>query len=274
MNFDERIQVIWDEPNERLTEAPADAALIAEVEAALGVKLPADYLHLIKKQNGGYFCWFNHCEGADWDASELRGLRRVGNKNWEELKEYMAEEQIDTPREIDGLIPFAGDVHVSICFDYRGVADGAEPSIAFIDVESFDIDRTIAPNFRAYIEKLGHRSPYIEYAIETPEDGSEVMVEALESVFSVAFDDWSEDYDSDTYKACYPSFSAKEKGLPFSLIWLRRCKSKSGLHSCFQVPQATWFLNIGDGVPEKLIRKFVKAPGFDATLLYEPRHQE
>jgi hypothetical protein len=271
MNFAERLQVIWNEPNKHVTEAPADAGTIAEVEAALGIMFPEDYLTLIKLQNGGYFNWFNHCEGADWDASELWGIRAVGTRNWEELKDYMAEENIESPRDIDGLYPFAGNGHVHICFDYRNIADGAEPSIAFIDVECFDTDITIAPTFRDYIEKLEHESPYNEYAIETTEDSAESIIVQLEGIFSVVFEDQSEVYNSDTYRACYPSLSNWKNDLPFDWNWLKRCKSKSGFHSCFQAPNATWFLNIGDGeVPTKLIDQFEAASAFKVTPLYKP----
>jgi len=271
MTFDERIKVIWGEPNKHVTEEPANSATIAGVEATLGVKLPEDYLTLIKLQNGGYFKWFNHCEGADWDASELWGIRAVGDRDWEELKDHMAEESIDTPRDIDGLYPFAGNGHVHICFDYRNIKNGAEPSVAFIDIECFDTDATVARTFREYIEKLDHQSPYIEYAIETSDDTPESIIGTLEEIFAVSFEDQCEHYNAKTYRACYPSLSNWKNDLPFDWIWLRRCRSQSGFHSCFQVPNASWFLNIGNSeVPEKLIKRFESSPAFNVTRLYNP----
>ncbi|HRE84579.1 MAG TPA: SMI1/KNR4 family protein, partial [Opitutaceae bacterium] len=271
MTFDERLKIIWDEPNKHVTEVSTDSATIADVEATLGVKLPEDYLTLIKLQNGGYFNWFNHCDGADWDASELWGIRAVGDRDWEELKDHMAEESIDTPRDIDGLYPFAGNGHVHICFDYRGLGDAAEPSIAFIDIECFDTDRKIANSFREYIEKLEHESPYIEYAIETYDAAAESIIAPLEEIFGISFEDQSKDYNADTFRACYPSISNWKNDLPFDWIWLRRCKSKSGFHSCFQVPSATWFVNIGNTeVPESLIAKFETELAFNVTKLYKP----
>ncbi|WOO41670.1 SMI1/KNR4 family protein [Rubellicoccus peritrichatus] len=271
MNFDERLKIIWKEPQKPGTEAPADAVTISEVEAKLGVKIPAEYLSLIKIKNGGHFNWFNHCEGCSYITSELWGIREVGKQDWQEVKQYMEEEQIDTPRDIDNLYPFAGDGHEYICFDYRDIANDAEPSIACIDVECFDEDTTIAPTFREYIDKLEHRSIYMEYAIEISDDSAEFIIHLLEGLFPVTFVDKCEEYNSDTYNACYPSLSNWKQGLPFDWIWLKRCKSNSGYHSCFQVPNATWFLSIGNReVPTELIEHFEAVSAFKVTPLYKP----
>jgi hypothetical protein len=53
--------------------------------------------------------------------------------------------------ELDGLIPFDGDGHWNICFDYR--KEKTEPEITYIDTET-DYEVKIANSFKDYLDLL------------------------------------------------------------------------------------------------------------------------
>jgi hypothetical protein len=128
-----------------------DAALSA-VEAQLGVKLPGAYLALLRQQNGGYL-------RATWPASDARMLRGIGPKapsitlgraHW---RPNNIVQKVWAPPKSGLLVPFDGDVHWDMCFDYRKLGPSAEPSITFVDSECEEVE-PIAESFLAFLAGL------------------------------------------------------------------------------------------------------------------------
>lgn len=138
---------IWQSPiylpyvNDPLTE---DA--IKKTEKAIGQKLPDAYLNLLSVQNGGGIRWtlkdtchgeisgigdrYPHLDVLSWNEYEIKEWRSFGNS----------------------LIPFDGDGHWLLCFDYR--KQKLNPQITFVDSETSE--PTVKILFNDFAEYLAH----------------------------------------------------------------------------------------------------------------------
>lgn len=122
---------------------------IAGAEATLGVTLPATYLDLLRVQNGGYA----RLTLPDTIHSGFSGIGpwfpNITKESW------WSDDTEDHWRPRDGhlVIPFDGDGHWSLCFDYRQRGPRAEPHVTAIDLEEEE-DELIAGDFRAFLELL------------------------------------------------------------------------------------------------------------------------
>ncbi|MGZ3420782.1 MAG: SMI1/KNR4 family protein [Polyangiales bacterium] len=129
-------------------QPPLGDAELAAAEKELGVRLPASYVELLREQNGGHLRMTNHPSGHA-PVSCISGIvpnyPSILGRDWDDVKEEMAEAGETKPKDIDGLIPFCGDGHYFYCFDYR--AHGAEQRVTYIDVETFGVDEELAPDF-------------------------------------------------------------------------------------------------------------------------------
>lgn len=130
---------------------------VRDAEQSLGVTLPRDYVQLLRVQNGGYLRFYRHPD-ADGAVDKIYGigpfLPSILGKDWEDVKATMEEDGATTPQQIDDLIPFCGDGHYHICLDFRTSGCHGEPCITYVDVESFDTDRVLAPNFATFLRQL------------------------------------------------------------------------------------------------------------------------
>ncbi|MGZ6095687.1 MAG: SMI1/KNR4 family protein [Polyangiales bacterium] len=129
-------------------QPPLGDAELAAAEKELGVRLPASYVELLREQNGGHLRMTNHPSGHA-PVSCISGIGpnypSILGRDWDDVKEEMAEAGETKPKDIDGLIPFCGDGHYFYCFDYR--AHGAEQRVTYIDVETLGVDEELAPDF-------------------------------------------------------------------------------------------------------------------------------
>ncbi len=125
---------------------------VREAESQLAVQLPRVYLGLLKQQNGGYL-------RASWPESVSETLFGIGPRfpsitrddGWWRPKN--AESQMWAPPEPNLLIPFDGDGHWDMCFDYRKHGPRKEPSITFVDCEC-KRERPIVESFVDYLAGL------------------------------------------------------------------------------------------------------------------------
>ncbi|MDI3289189.1 SMI1/KNR4 family protein [Polyangium sp. 15x6] len=130
---------------------------IEKAEAQLGVKLPAAYLAALRVQNGGYLRLSDHPSRLapfDWLAGIGPRFPSILEHDWEELKAFMRENKIKKPRRLDDLVSFCGDGHYHYCFDDRKRGRESEPCITYIDVECFDVDKVLAPDFLTFLHEL------------------------------------------------------------------------------------------------------------------------
>lgn len=135
---------------------PLTDEVLALAEGSLGVKLPAEYVELLRIQNGGYTAGFafptsvkttwadDHVPLEDLNGI-VAGVDVSSAMNLMD-NEYMCEEWKLPPMQV--LI--SGDGHTWISLDYR---KGVIPSVAWIDVEC-DEELQLASTFAEFIEKL------------------------------------------------------------------------------------------------------------------------
>jgi hypothetical protein len=131
-------------------QPPLTDEAVAAAERQLGVKLPADYLVLLRQQNGGYL------RGSCGIAQCLRGIGPqfpsiTRDEAWWRPKR--ARSGIWIPPESERLIPFDGDGHWDMCLDYRRVGPTGEPSITYVTCES-KYEEPVAQTFAAYLGLL------------------------------------------------------------------------------------------------------------------------
>ncbi len=132
--------------------APLTDAMVVAAEKQLGVKLAPAYLEMLREQNGGYL-------RASWPKCVSNTLFGIGDTfasitrdaAWWRPKRRSPE--MWAPAGLDLLIPFDGDGHWDMCFDYRVVGARGEPSITYVDCES-EYEEPIAASFEAYVEGL------------------------------------------------------------------------------------------------------------------------
>src|SRR5215470_4526552 len=90
-------------------QPPLTDQVLKEAEEQLGVWLPRAYVAALRVQNGGYLRLTNHPTGLA-PVGLINGIGprfpSILRHDWTDEKEYMAEEGIGTPEQIDDLLPF------------------------------------------------------------------------------------------------------------------------------------------------------------------------
>ena len=159
-----------------------DHETIAIVEEKLQLKLPADYVHLMKIQNGGYLRKNTFkMKDEEITVGELYGI----STNEEEgiLITIDMREEWELPEDI---ILLNGDGHTWVFLDYR--KNQEQPSVSYIDLE-LEIDFVLASNFTDFINGLYEDDSLkeIEYKAEGvyTEDMFERIVEEGEDAFEL-----------------------------------------------------------------------------------------
>ncbi|EAR10184.1 SMI1/KNR4 family protein [Reinekea blandensis] len=139
--------------------------MLEVAEKKLGVKLPAEYVELLKQQNGGYTTNFvfptdqeNSWAEDHVPLNELFGI--VTDEAVETAQnildtEYMTEEWGLPERQV--LLSGAG--HWWITLDYR---NGGEPTVRWLDVES-DETFELASSFKAFMSRLVAESEFEQF---------------------------------------------------------------------------------------------------------------
>ena len=193
-------------------QPPLSETTRQQMEETLGHRLPAEYLDVLREQNGGYLR-----VGLPGHVHDV--LSGIGPQypslylpDWSEIQD-----EVSFP--LEGLIPFDGDGHWHLCFDYRGHAE--TPSITYIDLES-DTQTLVAPSFAAYLKQLVVPAEDGQFTLPAPE-GLEELVGRLASTLQLEFENLGAD------DLGYPVFrAAVGRGRQPEWIWV----------SPNQVPQA------------------------------------
>lgn len=173
-------------------QPPLTDEMVRTAEAAIGHRLPAAYVQLLKQQNGGYIrlrlpdCVHNTICGIGPRFPHLEP------PDWSEVRDWVS-------FTLAGLVPFDGDGHWHLCLDYRD--DVASPKITYIDVEC-DSERPVAPDFENYLKLLAPEVDEGQFVIYSSE-GIEAFAQRLARILKVEFQDMG------SYAHGYPSFSAQ-----------------------------------------------------------------
>lgn len=144
---------------------PLTDDLVSVAEKQLGVKLPAEYLALLRVQNGGYTHGFGFpmTQPTAWAKDHVPLNDMAGIVTDPDIR--TAQNILDTGYMTDewGLPPrqalLSGDGHWWITLDYRS---GDSPSVAWIDVECGE-DIQVAPTFAAFLDGL---RPSVDFDVQ------------------------------------------------------------------------------------------------------------
>lgn len=123
---------------------------VAAAERQFAVRLPVFYVALLRQQNGGYL------RGA---AGASRCLAGIGPKfpsivqddAW--WRPRNATPGVWVPPCSELLVPFDGDGHWDMCFDYRLHGGLSEPAVTYVCCES-ECEESIAPSFEDYLASM------------------------------------------------------------------------------------------------------------------------
>jgi len=159
------------------SEAATDQE-IAETESNLGVKLPADFVSLLKVRNGGALrlTLFRLTPAAAKQyGSEMYSLSRLagaGASDPERITELtsLARDEWGLPAD---LVPLDGDGHTWCCLDYRAGGPNGEPAITEVDLDG-PCETRVAERFIDLIHGLVRDPVNMEPAVVALDEGSPV----------------------------------------------------------------------------------------------------
>jgi hypothetical protein len=175
-------------------QPPLTDAAVARAERQLGYQLPAEYLALLRAQNGGYIRF----SLPDLPHDSIAGIGphypSLTGFDWDDCQEH-----VSFP--LPGLVPFDGDGHWHLCLDYR--KDPANPVITYADVEC-DRQSAVADSFADYLARLRIKSRD-EYVLAGVAD-VEAVKAGLAAALGVTFDP------PDTWAHGYPTHRARLGG--------------------------------------------------------------
>jgi hypothetical protein len=174
-------------------QPPLTDEVVALAEERIGHKLPAEYLALLRKQNGGYIRF--SLPGMRYQ-SKIAGIGpnfpSLTDFSWDDQQEY-----VSFP--LQGLVPFDGDGHWYLCLDYR--ENSGTPSVTYADIE-VDDEACVADSFAGYLSELQINVGDDEYVLEDVADIGTVKAK-LSASLGISFDP------PDSWDHGYPTHRAR-----------------------------------------------------------------
>lgn len=164
--------------------APPTAAMIASVEAELGVRLPPAYVELMQSQNGGIP--ENQCFPTDtyvaWaeDHVAIEGIAGIGRDKTYALCGELGSKFMQTEWGYPDIgicicdTPTAG--HDMIMLDYRKCGRDGEPQVVHVNQENDYKITFLAENFEAFVRGLVNESVF-----DTSEEDLQDDLERIET---------------------------------------------------------------------------------------------
>lgn len=174
---------IWNVPAYLPMLQPAlSNELIAATEQSMGYPLPAQYLDLLRVQNGGYIRYvLPALDGVDMNHRQIAGIGpRLPSLTGIDLAEEF--QDVDG-HSLQGLFPFDGGGLWFLCLDYR--RNPSEPEVTYIDLER-KREVQVASSFACYLTML-QLDTEGRYVLEDCQD-IEHAVARLSALLSVSFE--------------------------------------------------------------------------------------
>ncbi|KZO00481.1 SMI1/KNR4 family protein [Pseudobacillus badius] len=143
---------IWrNEPDDMYKLRDLNETDIKQAEQFFSVKLPKEYIDILRVQNGGLIIYnaFPTTFETSWDDDSIYIDHIMGiGKKYGILENNHYLNEWDMPK---GLILISGDGHSWIAFDYRNTKKN--PEIVYVDNEEEKIF-TLASSFKEFLSKL------------------------------------------------------------------------------------------------------------------------
>lgn len=139
------LEKIWQKPKYLpYVQEPLTDEILRQTEEKLGYRLPIEYIELLKIQNGGYINY-------SLKDSPHNIIFGIGHRysSITEFDPIEAQEYVNF--DLQGLIPFDGDGHWYLCFDYRNHPEN--PQISFLDIENESVE-ILFESFNQYLHAL------------------------------------------------------------------------------------------------------------------------
>lgn len=259
---------------------PADARQVGEAEKRLGVRLPATYVALMARRNGGYTRY-----GGVKDPAHGR------------VQVYVLNESLLPLEELRTLADFAGDVdfgdtpdwtrflkdarrwivlsrHGSewfLCLDYTPAGPRGEPAVVSLDTSDVPRERFRVGSFDAFRSRLvydgaaagtGHH-----YAIDAPLAEEEALVAALERSFSFELKSGPDPY---SWFDVERSWASPRGTRPY--FQLQHNRDRRGALQMPERPQAPWVLRVVDlpAARQAAFEVQLRKIPFPVTLVHAP----
>ena len=240
---------------------------LAAAEKKLGYRLPAEYIDLLRIQNGGYIRF----EGLDGLNSQLFGIGPYF-PNIEEMDWAIYGGELTI--QLHGLVPVDGDGHWFLCLDYR--TSEQQPRITWISTES-DREERIADSFADYLDQMTLKTDNC-YVLETT-GPLEAMVHHLQDTLQ---QEW---IGPDSNAHGYPQYQTRWNG---SWIWIspnavprgfvrpgekRYEELKEGMKGTAlrypELPAAALLVQVAEEGAGERLRELLKRSGIQLTPLAE-----
>jgi hypothetical protein len=178
--FEEVLERFWDRETTYGVHPPLTNDAISAAEIELGVRLPPDYLALMRVQNGGRiaddFDAFPVDPPHKWPSGHVRNHVWIGELDGLGGSGVHMEVRHSDDRHDEDWGPSKGMVligspdggHEWLALDYRVSGPDGEPCVLWSDTEG-PWERRLAPTFRAFVEGLGPLASF-PGALPTPEE--------------------------------------------------------------------------------------------------------
>ncbi|MDP9504911.1 SMI1/KNR4 family protein [Pseudomonas protegens] len=157
------LDAFWDRATHcKINQAPASAAMIAELQAELGYRLPPSYVAFMNRYNGGrpHLCCCPTEQGTSWaeDHCAIDSFLSIGRDAAYSLGGSLGSrfkiEKWGYP-DLGVYIcncPSAG--HDMVALDYRECGPEGEPRVVHVDQERDYAVTVLAPDFESFIRAL------------------------------------------------------------------------------------------------------------------------
>ena len=141
---------------------PPDFRAVREAEEALGVKLPASYVELMKKHNGGLVsrCWFPTRTPAKGfsDYIQITDILGIGKDAPYSLlgrfgSRFLTESYGHNPEIGIAICNTIRAGHALVMLDYRKCGVRGEPEVLYSNADTRE-ETTIAPDFETFLRGL------------------------------------------------------------------------------------------------------------------------
>ncbi|MFY7669515.1 SMI1/KNR4 family protein [Tenacibaculum sp. MEBiC06402] len=284
----ENLKYFWGRKYTHSTCEPLTDKMIEIAENHFKVKLPYEYLNLLRFRNGG-FLRFNSHPKIDWYDGLILGIGQsdnsIFNTDWDNY--YITDEkgeEISFPKDSDKLIQLNDSSNAIICLDYRNTDEfSKEPKISVINPQ-LESDYVIASSFKEFLSDLKYDSPYYEFVIESNSYSDQELISLIETSFGVQFEDLrndpsfkalrgkiiSSDYKETTTVDPEYGFTMTKVVGKSDLVWLAFNVEEDGFVNYPTHENVRWIFKIGNSVLTKteILNKMKEIP-LKAILVFD-----